>query len=123
MRATFTVASVIATAWVGCGTHTVSSAGRCSAAEGGGVLSQTAQPWPADVSGAAKSDRSDAILQTLSDLGGWGNGNVLQTDFAIAICGADSSTPVMDVVGIDDYCGGGPDCDTVPARMPVPADA
>jgi serine/threonine-protein kinase len=27
------------------------------------------------------------------------------------------------VVGIEDYCGGGPDCDSVPTQMPVPEDA
>jgi hypothetical protein len=29
----------------------------------------------------------------------------------------------MEVVGADEYCYGGPDCDDVPAEMPVPADA
>ncbi|OBK23656.1 hypothetical protein A5634_05315 [Mycobacterium asiaticum] len=29
----------------------------------------------------------------------------------------------MQVVGTEDYCGGGPDCDPVPAQMPVPAGA
>jgi hypothetical protein len=29
----------------------------------------------------------------------------------------------MEVVGTDEYCFGGPDCDDVPAEMPVPADA
>ena len=32
----------------------------------------------------------------------------------------DSATPRMQVVGIGDYCYGGPDCDEVPAEMPVP---
>ena len=87
------------------------------------ALFAAAEPWTTDVSGAAKSDRSDAILAALSDAGGWGNDNVLQTDFSIPIFNADGSTPRMDVVGIEDYCGGGQDCDSVPTQMPVPADA
>ena len=78
------------------------------------------EPWTLDVSGAAKSDRSDAILQTLSDLGGWGNDNALQIDFSIPIFSADASTPRMEVVGTEDYCFGGNACDSVPAQMPVP---
>jgi len=75
------------------------------------------------VSGSAKSERSDAILQTLTKLGGWGNDNVLQTDFSISIYDADSNTSRIDLVGIENYCGGGPDCDSVPTQMPVPEDA
>jgi hypothetical protein len=36
---------------------------------------------------------------------------------------ADSSTPRVRVVGTSDYCYGGPDCDSVPAQMPVPTNA
>lgn len=82
-----------------------------------------AQPWTTDVSVAAKSERSDAIIQALNDLGGWGNGNRFQTDFSIPVFYADSSTPRVQVVGADEYCFGGPDCDEVPAQMPVPQDA
>src|SRR6185312_2978049 len=139
MRSTFAVLSVIAAACVACGSHTVSSPGpsedpsgsetgaaSAAPATGGdapGAEQPADQPWTVDVSGAAKSDRSDAILQALTDAGGWGNGNVLQTDFAISIFNADSSTPRMNVVGIEDYCGGGPDCDSVPTQMPVPQGA
>jgi hypothetical protein len=87
------------------------------------ALFSGAQPWTADVSSAPKSDRSDAILATLANLGGWGNDNVLQADFSIPIFYADGSTPRMDVIGTDDYCFGGPDCDAVPAQMPVPEGA
>ncbi|HEX3286923.1 MAG TPA: hypothetical protein VHT50_20290 [Mycobacterium sp.] len=128
MKSTFAALCLTAVTCVGCaggaGNETpkpTASAG--SASESAGGLSGSDQPWTADVSAAAKSDRSDAILQTLTHLGGWGNDNVLQTDFSIAIFNADRSTPRMDVVGTDDYCGGGPDCDSVPAQMPVPADA
>ena len=131
----FAVVCITATTCVACGSHTVSSPGpnsRAAASETasassapvtGGNLPDSAQPWTVDVSGAAKSDRSDAILQALTDAGGWGNDNVLQTDFSISIFNADSNTPRMDVVGIEDYCGGGPDCDSVPTQMPVPEGA
>jgi hypothetical protein len=135
MRSTFALLGVIAATCIGCGSHTVSSPGPSSTAAApqtgtasshpaaGGGFSNSAQPWTSDVSGSAKSGRSDAILQTLTQLGGWGNDNVLQTDFSISIFNADSNTPRMDVVGIEGYCGGGPDCDSVPTQMPVPDDA
>jgi len=75
------------------------------------------------VSGAVKSDRSDAIIQSLNGLGGWGNGNRFQTDFSIPVFFADSSTSRVQVVGADEYCFGGPDCEEVPAQMPVPQNA
>ena len=131
----FAVICITATACVACGSHTVSSPGPSSTAAApqtgsasaapatGGTFSGSEQPWTVDVSGAAKSDRSDAILAALTAAGGWGNDNVLQTDFSISIFNADSSTPRMNVVGIEDYCGGGPDCDSVPTEMPVPEGA
>jgi hypothetical protein len=81
------------------------------------------QPWTTDVSGAVISDRSDAIIQALTGMGGWGTDNALQIDFSIPIFFADDTTPQMNVVGAEEYCFGGPDCDPVPAQMPVPADA
>ena len=81
------------------------------------------EPWTTDVSGAAKSDRSDGIIQALSNAGGWGNNNAFQVDFSIPVFFADSNTPRVQVVGTDDYCFGGPDCDSVPAQMPVPTNA
>ncbi|MCZ8380107.1 hypothetical protein O6P37_14640 [Mycobacterium sp. CPCC 205372] len=88
-----------------------------------GGLFSAPQPWTADVSGLAPSERSGAILSTLTQLGGWGNGNVLQTGFSLPVFAADATTPRMPVAGTDDYCFGGPDCDAVPAEMPVPEDA
>ncbi|HYO04035.1 MAG TPA: hypothetical protein VET27_20080 [Mycobacterium sp.] len=100
------------------------STSSASAASATGGLFRTGQPWTTDVSGTEKSERSDAIIAELKNLGGWGNDNVLQTDFAIPIFFADANTPRSQVVGLEDYCfGGGPDCDDVPAQMPVPADA
>ncbi len=91
---------------------------------GGDGLFTGAQPWTTDVSGAAKSDRSDAIIQTLAKMGGWGTDNKFQIDFSVPIFYADSNTPQMRVVGREDYCfGGAPDCDSVPAQMPVPQNA
>ena len=134
MRSTVAVLGAIAATCIGCAPHTVSSPGpdapgtapetqAASPSPDAGTSSAPTQPWTVDVSGAAKSERSDAILQTLSQLGGWGNDNLLQTDFSISVFEADSDSPRMSVVGIEDYCGGGPDCDTVPTQMPVPADA
>jgi len=56
-------------------------------------------------------------------MGGWGTNNALQTDFSIPVFFADSKTPRVQVVGTEDYCYGGPDCDAVPAQMPVPTNA
>ncbi|MDP7704316.1 MULTISPECIES: hypothetical protein [unclassified Mycobacterium] len=87
-----------------------------------GVLFSTAVPWNVDVSGAAKSGRSDAIIHALSAAGGWGTGG-LQADFSIPVFFADGNARRMQVVGTDEYCYDGPDCDSVPAEMPVPANA
>jgi hypothetical protein len=136
MRSIFAVLCVATATCIGCaggggGADTASTtAGAASKPSGSpavepatGAMFSAAEPWTIDVSGAAKSDRSDAIIATLADVGGWGNDNVLQADFSIPIFYADISTPRMEVVGIEDYCFGGPDCDSVPAQMPVPADA
>ena len=89
----------------------------------GSGLFSGAQPWTADVSGASVSDRSEAIINALNGMGGWGTDNALQTDFSIPVFFADANTPRIQVVGAENYCGGGPDCDPVPAEMPVPDDA
>ena len=51
------------------------------------------QPWTKDVSGLAPSARSDAVIAALTRLGGWGNGNRLQTDFSMPLLVADAATP------------------------------
>jgi hypothetical protein len=132
MRSTVTVFGVIAVACLGCeSSHTVTSQGprttasaaatteSSSTAPPGGLFAE-AEPWTVDVSAAEKSSRSDAIIQTLSESGGWGNGNALQVDFSIPIFYADADTARMEVVGTQDYCFGGNACDSVPAQMPVP---
>ncbi|MDG5482307.1 serine/threonine-protein kinase [Mycolicibacterium gadium] len=88
-----------------------------------GAMFNGAQPWTLDVSGAPKSERSDAIIGALTAAGGWGTENRLQIDFSNAVFFADGSTPRMQVVGTEDYCFGGPACDAVPAEMPVPENA
>ncbi|MFC5065222.1 hypothetical protein [Actinomycetospora atypica] len=88
-----------------------------------GALFAGAQPWTADVAAAPASERSPAVLAALTRAGGWGNGNVLQIDFAMPVLTADASTPRVPVTGAAEYCDGGPDCDPVPAEMPVPAGA
>jgi serine/threonine protein kinase len=88
-----------------------------------GAMFSGAQPWTKDVSGAPKSDRSDAIIGALNAMGGWGTDNALQIDFSTPVFFADANTPRLEVVGTDDYCFGGPDCDAVPAQMPVPENA
>lgn len=76
------------------------------------------------MSALPKSTRSDAITAALIASGGWGNSNRLQIDFSIPIFFADNSTPRRTIVApAGGYCYGGPDCDTVPLQMPVPANA
>jgi hypothetical protein len=86
----------------------------------GGLFSQPL-PWNKDVSAFPKSARSDAIIAQLIASGGWGNGNVLQTDFSISLLQADSLTPWRTVTAPSNgYCFGGPDCDAVPMPVPLP---
>ncbi|OBA82124.1 hypothetical protein A9W99_12030 [Mycobacterium sp. 1164966.3] len=85
-------------------------------------LFTTAAPWNADISGAAKAERSEAIIHALTAMGGWGTGG-LHVDFSMPVFFADRNAPQVQVVGAADYCYGGRDCDTVPARMPLPANA
>ncbi|WP_319455811.1 MULTISPECIES: hypothetical protein [unclassified Mycobacterium] len=115
--------TVTVTSTVG-GSSTTRASDTASPSAAGGGLFTASEPWTTDVSSAEKSDRSDAIIAALNDAGGWGGGNELQTDFSITVFEADSSAPRVQVVGNpEEYCYGGPDCDEVPAEMPVPADA
>ena len=137
MKSTFAVVCMTAATCIACGgggggngamSASTSSAapkpsGSSTAQPAADGLFGAAEPWTTDVSGAQKSDRSDAIVATLLDLGGWGNDNVLQTDFSIPIFYADGNTPRVEVVGTEDDRYGGPDCDSVPTQMPVPEDA
>ena len=114
---------------VACGSNTTDKSASTSSVKpsanpsAGNALFRSAEPWTTDVTASAVSGRSEAIIAALSSLGGWGNNNLVNVDFSIPILFADSNTPRRQVVGTEDYCYGGPDCDSVPAQMPVPADA
>lgn len=84
-------------------------------------LFEKPHPWNKDVSALLPAARSAAIISTLQGMGGWGNGNVLQIDFSLAVLIADSSTPRRTITGSVPYCYSGPDCDPVPLQMPLPA--
>jgi hypothetical protein len=87
-----------------------------------GALFEQPEPWTKDVSALTKDARSDAIIAALIAMGGWGNGNVLQIDFAIPLFFATSSTPRQTITApAARYCYGGTDCDPVPLQMPLPA--
>lgn len=88
-----------------------------------GAMFSGIQPWTVDVSDAQPSERSDAIIAALNAAGGWGTDNAFQIDFSNAVFFADANAPLIQVIGTEDYCFGGPACDAVPARMPVPENA
>jgi len=105
-----------------CSHGTVEGRAAPAAAAASGLFAAP-QPWTKDVSGLAPSERSDAVIAALTRLGGWGNGNRLQTDFSMPLLVADAATPRGTITApADGYCGDGPDCDSVPLDMPIPAD-
>jgi hypothetical protein len=122
-----TVAAVCVSCSSGAHSNSASSASAKPSTGGtggsGGALFAGTQPFGGNVSGSAVAKDSDAIIRALSGMGGWGNGNALKIDFSIPIFYATSSTPRVQVVGAEEYCYDGPDCDRVPARVPVPAGA
>jgi hypothetical protein len=109
------------------GSAGASGTGGASAGTGGtstvGGLFEQPEPWTKDVSGLTKDTRSDAIIAALASMGGWGNSNRFQIDFALPVFFADATTPRQTVTGPSGggYCYGGPDCDPVPLQMPFPA--
>jgi hypothetical protein len=70
-----------------------------------------------NISAATKSSNSDTIITALKNAGGWGNGNVMQIDFALDVLTTTSTTPKKTFTTTDDWYN--PDCDHV--AMPVPA--
>ena len=81
--------------------------------------------WHQDISSAAVHPNSSTMLSTLSKLGGWGNGNRFQIDFAMQVFhDAPVSAPRYNVVP---HSGDGtyytPDCEALPTTIPVPASA
>ena len=81
-------------------------------------LFEKPHPWNKDVSAFPVASRSGAIIAALTSLGGWGNGNVLQTDRSIAILYADSTTPRGTINAASGYYL--PDGDVTPLQMPLP---
>ncbi|MFK7985034.1 MAG: hypothetical protein AB8I08_03310 [Sandaracinaceae bacterium] len=70
-----------------------------------------------DVSGDAPADDSDAIIASLRNAGGWGNGDRFQIDFSIEVLDADDATPMRAFETTGDFFS--PDCDNVPMPVPV----
>src|ERR1700704_6576800 len=66
-------------------TRSTSGTGSPPGGASGGGLFTTPVPWTKNVADAPSSERSDAIIAALANAGGWGNDDVLQTDFAIPI--------------------------------------
>jgi hypothetical protein len=89
---------------------------------GGGGGNGTGAYFPAgswfytDVSATRPAASSAAILKSLRDGGGWGNGDTFQIDFSIDVLQADASARQAFQTTADFYS---PDCDPVP--MPMPA--
>jgi len=71
----------------------------------------------ADVSMTPKSASSASLIAALSAAGGWGNGNVMQIDFALDVLTATAATPKRSFTPTGDFWS--PDCDLT--SMPVPA--
>jgi serine/threonine-protein kinase len=70
-----------------------------------------------DVSGVTKAATSDSIIATLKAEGGWGNGNVMQIDYALDVLTATNATPMRTFTTTSDFFS--PDCDHV--AVPIPA--
>ena len=69
-----------------------------------------------DVSTAAKSPDSAAMIAALRAAGGWGNGDRMHIDFSFDVLGADASTPMRTFTTTGDFFD--PDCDHVPVPVP-----
>lgn len=81
--------------------------------------------WHQSIVSAPLHPNSTSMINTLVGLGGWGNANKFQIDFSLQTYpDAPAGTPMRTVVP---HSGSGeyylPDCETLPATMPVPADA
>jgi serine/threonine-protein kinase len=88
-----------------------------SSTSGVGPYFATPMFFNRDVSTTPKAANSDQLIAALASEGGWGNGNVMQIDFAIDVLKANNSTPVKSWTTTSAFYS--PDCDHVP--MPVPA--
>lgn len=81
--------------------------------------------WHQDIRSAPLHPQSTAMINTLVSLGGWGNSNKFQIDFTLHVLhNAAANAPRYTIVPHHDegeYYS--PDCETLPATMPVPASA
>ncbi len=91
--------------------------GRRSGGDGTGPYFETPMFFNRDVSGVAKSSKSDAMISALRSEGGWGNGDLMQIDFAITVLTAPAGTSTKTFTPTANFYT--PDCDQV--AMPVPA--
>jgi serine/threonine-protein kinase len=72
--------------------------------------------WYQDISGAPLDAESSTVIQGLSDLGGWGNGNVFQIDFSLKVLDLEESIEPRSFIATDDFFE--PDCDYIPVPIP-----
>jgi serine/threonine-protein kinase len=93
------------------------SDGRRTGPLGTGPYFETAMFFNRDVTGIAKSSKSDSIIAALRAAGGWGNGDKMQIDFSIDVLTADASTPHQSFTPTGDFYT--PDCDHVDIPVPV----
>ena len=81
--------------------------------------------WHADVRSAPLHAQSASMISALAGRGGWGNNNRMQIDFSIHVHhAAPDNAPMRPIVAhLDSGDYWTPDCEALPASMPVPADA
>jgi hypothetical protein len=72
-------------------------------------------PWYQDVSAAPVDPESEAVINWLASVGGWGGGR-MQIDFSIEVLEADASTPFRSFIRTGDFFD--PDCDFAPVPLP-----
>jgi hypothetical protein len=81
--------------------------------------------WHQNIASAPLAANSTTMINTLVGLGGWGNGNKFQIDFSLQTypeaAPGTTMVPVIPHHDGNDYYD--PDCEALPASMPVPADA
>ncbi len=85
----------------------------------------SASVWHQSIAAAPLHANSTTMINALIGLGGWGNGNKFQIDFSLqTFPDAAPGTPMVPVIphhAEDEYYD--PDCEALPASMPVPAGA
>lgn len=81
-----------------------------------GGLFQAKEPWNTPVDQSPVDPASSAVIDWLSQNGGWGTGQ-MRIDFSITLLQADANTPIMSFEPTGDFYD--PDCDQVPFPVPV----